>query len=140
MSYATQSDLENRAGGPDRLELLLADSGGMEIPDRLASAIADAEAESDSCADAFYAGPFSPVPSLVTRWAADLALGSVRVARAQAAQGKELGHVIQLAQQLHLAPDGRLAHQLDLHAPCVRMGIEGHLSSVALEKKIHHYC
>jgi len=77
MAYATQTDLENRVGGPDRLAVLLADNQGMELAGRLAAAIADAEAEIDSALEAFYAVPFSAVPAIVTRWAADLALGAL---------------------------------------------------------------
>jgi len=82
MAYAARSDLEARMGSADRLSVLLADEQGLEIPGRLAGAIAQAEAEIDSGLGNFYAVPVAaPVPATVARWAADLALAALAESR-----------------------------------------------------------
>jgi len=89
MTYASESDLENKIG-PDRLAALLADESGVEIGGRLDAALAAADDEIDSALGNAYATPFaSPYPSCVTRWAAAITLGILITDRGNAGPLKD---------------------------------------------------
>jgi len=74
MAYSTQVDLEKRIS-PAELAQMTDDTGGGTIdPAKIDEAIADADSEIDGyCADR-YSVPFSPVPDLVRRISAELAI------------------------------------------------------------------
>jgi len=78
MAYSTRAQIELRLGDTDRLDVLLADGQGVERPEALDAAVADAQGEIDAAIASRYAAPITgTVPTQVSRWAADLALASL---------------------------------------------------------------
>lgn len=84
MPYCTQADLEDQAGGLDRL-IQLTDwdnNAAVDVP-RVTSAIAAADAEIDSHACHRFAVPFDPVPVTIKEKSAELAFLILRRRRGQ---------------------------------------------------------
>jgi phage gp36-like protein len=85
VAYSTQADLENAAGGADRLAELtdLDGSGSGEVDEEvLASAIADADALIDTYVGRNRAVPLqAPIPRMITRVSADEAVFVLRLRR-----------------------------------------------------------
>jgi len=74
--------VELRLGDVLRLEVLLADSQGIERPGALDAAIADAQEEIDAALASRYSFPLTgTVPAQVARWTADMALATLAESR-----------------------------------------------------------
>jgi phage gp36-like protein len=73
MAYCTLADLKNQLD--ERVLVNLTDDAGEEIKmEKITSAIADADAEIDSYAQAQYAVPFNPVPEMIRKISVDIAV------------------------------------------------------------------
>lgn len=83
--YATQTDLQNRLETRHLVELADDDGDGQPDPAVLDACIADADSLIDSCLRARYTIPFSPVPPLLRKLSADLAIASLFARRREAA-------------------------------------------------------
>lgn len=74
MSYSTQDDLLKHVTSDDLTQLTDDEGSGMVAADRVADAIADADATIDGYLARRYALPLSPVPALVNHLSVDIAL------------------------------------------------------------------
>lgn len=79
MAYCTVTDLEQAAGGPDRL-VQIADwnKDGIADADRMALAISGADAMIDAYCNKQYLVPMSPVPPLIRDLSARIAIWRMR--------------------------------------------------------------
>ncbi|HNY28938.1 MAG TPA: DUF1320 domain-containing protein [Candidatus Sumerlaeota bacterium] len=83
--YATQTDLLNRLELRHLVELADDDGDGQPDPAVLDACITDADSVINSCLRARYAVPFSPVPPLLRKLSADLAIANLFARRREAA-------------------------------------------------------
>lgn len=74
MAYSTLSDIRQRIGERELIELTDDDGSGLVDEDVAASAIADADEEIDSYVGSRYAVPITPVPGILRKFSADIAI------------------------------------------------------------------
>lgn len=90
MAYSTQTDLQNAAGGAERLvELADWDRDGVADPAAIADAITRADALIDSYAGKRFHVPFSPVPAIIVQHSATLARVMLARRRGQLTQDEQ---------------------------------------------------
>jgi len=73
MTYATLSDLIDRAGDAEILQIADRDRDGTVDPEVIAAALSDADNQINGYVAAKYALPLTAVPALVTTWAISIA-------------------------------------------------------------------
>ena len=73
MTYATLTDLSERAGDTEIRQIADHDRDGTPDPDVIAAALADADSTIDGYIGAKYDLPLASVPSLVNTWAVSIA-------------------------------------------------------------------
>ncbi len=83
--YATQTDLLNRLDLRHLVELADDDGDGQPDPAVLDACIADADSVIDSCLRARYVVPLAPIPPLLRKLSADLAIANLFARRREAA-------------------------------------------------------